>query len=396
MLAILTSHPIQYQAPLWRALAADGRVPFEVWFLTPHAVAPSHDRQFGQAFAWDEDLLSGYPHRFVPIAPDWRMNRFNGVKVARPWTDQLREQRVSTLWVEGWRFAAFWSAVRSARSLGLAVWMRGESTDLAPERWHARLWKRPLLGRLLRNVETFLVIGSANRRFYRRLGIPDSRLAPAPYPVDNKGWRRRIDHHASERQGVRNAWGIAPDSRCVLFAGKLIAKKRPLDLIAAAQNVFRSERRLHLLIAGDGALRPQVEAALSSPVSPPSTLAGFLNLSEMPRAFAAADYLVLPSDHGETWGLVVNEAMASGLPCVVSDRCGCAEDLVAPVDSQLVFRSTDVNDLTRALHHVIRHTPVREKLWEAVERHSPAITVETVARLVRQGEEHPASAGRLP
>ena len=67
MLAILTTHPIQYQVPLWQALARDGRVPFEVWYLTDHGTRRSRDREFGQTFAWDIDTLSGYTHRFLDV-----------------------------------------------------------------------------------------------------------------------------------------------------------------------------------------------------------------------------------------------------------------------------------------------------------------------------------------
>ena len=91
MLVILTSHPIQYQAPLWRALAADGRTPFEVWFLTDHAVMSSHDREFGKAFAWDQNLLEGYPHRFLPIRPGWQMDRFRGIKIDGSWAKLLKK-----------------------------------------------------------------------------------------------------------------------------------------------------------------------------------------------------------------------------------------------------------------------------------------------------------------
>ena len=65
VLAMLTTHSIQYQVSLWQALALDGRVPFEVWYLTSHGVRPSTDREFGQTLSWDIDTLSGYPHRFL-------------------------------------------------------------------------------------------------------------------------------------------------------------------------------------------------------------------------------------------------------------------------------------------------------------------------------------------
>jgi glycosyltransferase involved in cell wall biosynthesis len=100
----------------------------------------------------------------------------------------------------------------------------------------------------------------------------------------------------------------------------------------------------------------------------------------------AADALVLPSDYGETWGLVVNEALACGLPCAVSDRCGCGEDLVATSTSELVFRCGDPADLARALRRLVdepRHDPARRAI---IDRHSLSATVETVARLASSSQ----------
>lgn len=381
MLAILTSHPIQYQAPLWRALAADGRVAFEVWFLTPHALRPSHDPEFGRTFAWDEDLTAGYPHRFVPIEPDWSIERFRGVKLTESWASQFRQHGVTALWVEGWRFSVFWSAIHTARSAGIPVWLRGENHDLAPLSLRTRLWKRPLMGYLFSQIDAFLAIGSANRRFYRSYGVDTKRLHPAPYCVDNHRWRETAARLAPERAAIRAAWGIAPEAACVLFAGKLIPKKRPADLVAAARLVQATHPRLHLLFAGDGELRRDLEDTLRQPGSPPSTFTGFLNLNDIPRAFVAADVLVLPSDFWETWGLVVNEALAADVPCIVSDRCGCAEDLARPIDPALVFRAGDCADLARALRAWLTTPPPATALRAIVDRHDPSVTVATAAQL---------------
>ena len=130
MLAILSTHPIQYQVPLWQALARDGSVPFEVWYLTAHGVNASYDQQFGKSFSWDLDLLAGYPHRFLKVNPDANVSTFNKLKLVENLKPLLREQNVSALWVQGWHVRAFWQAVRQAQSAGVPIWMRGESNDL--------------------------------------------------------------------------------------------------------------------------------------------------------------------------------------------------------------------------------------------------------------------------
>ena len=372
-------------------MAAAG-VNFEVWFLTPHALQPSKDREFDQVFAWDENLTDGYPHRFVPIAPGWRMNEFRGVQVTEPWGKQLRERGITDLWVEGWRFAAYWSVIKTARRAGIRVWMRGENTDLGPESMMQRTIKRPVLSWLFRRVDHFLAIGSSNRRFYQRHGVPESRIHSAPYAVDNDAWRIRTDALRTQREVIRQQWGIPSGAHCVLFCGKLIEKKRPQDLVTAAEELVREGTSLFLVFAGDGSLRPLIESALWSPGAPPGCITGFLNLSQIPTAFAAADSLVLPSNFGETWGLVVNEALASGLPVAASDRCGCAEDLVRPLHPDLVFPWSNPAGLAKSLRRLVTSPPTHEVRQAVIDRHDFRVTIATTATLLALQAPAPSHA----
>lgn len=380
MLAIITSHPIQYQAPLWRALAAAG-VKFEVWFLTPHAVKASLDREFGQVFAWDVDLLAGYPHRFLPIAPGWKLNQFNGVRLTTSWREEFAARGITHVWVEGWRFRELWSAVRAAHGAGLEVWLRGESTDFVPRGGVKDFARRLALRWLFSRVDRFLCIGSANRRFYRGHGVPDAKLVSAPYCVDNDAFARAAAARRPERAALRAKWGVAPDAFVPLFCGKLIGKKRPLDLVKAAASRTTGGAPWHVLFAGDGELAPAVRAALAEQ-GVTGTITGFLNQSEIAAAYVAADCLVLPSDFWETWGLVVNEALASGLDVVVSDRCGCAADLAAPLGSEHVFPCGDTDALRDSLAAVAANPSPLAARAQIIERHSPAATVATVKALL--------------
>jgi glycosyltransferase involved in cell wall biosynthesis len=371
MLAILTSHPIQYQAPIWRALATSGRVPFAVWFLTNHGVTPRTDREFGEAFAWDIDLTSGYSHDFLDVADGWSMASFGGVRLTESLANRMLKYEVTHLWVEGWRFQAFWEAVTSAKRLGIRVWMRGDSNDLKQDSLLKRMIKGPLLRRHLARVDAFLCVGAANRRLYTSLGAAEDRLVPAPHCVDNDRFAAQADELYRRRPQLRRRWNIPRVAKCVLFCGKLIAKKRPLDVIAAIEQLNRrrpGDDPIHLLIVGSGELeaviRQRCEIRFDSQrgnidsMEPsgrtPATLAGFVNQSQIAEAYAAADVLVLASDAGETWGLVVNECMAAGIPAVVSDKCGCAEDLPAKLNPRLVFKCGAVDDLSRALEFALQ------------------------------------------
>ena len=172
MLVIITTHPIQYQVPLWQELAKDGRVPFEVWYLTHHAVTTSHDVEFRRAFAWDIDMLVGYPHRLMKVAQGAAPTTFMRCRIVEPLEPMLRAAGARIVWIQGWQVLAYWQAVRAAKRAGCEVWLRGESNDLSvPSRWKG-LVKRVVLGQLFARVDRFFCIGKANKRLYQRYGIP--------------------------------------------------------------------------------------------------------------------------------------------------------------------------------------------------------------------------------
>jgi glycosyltransferase involved in cell wall biosynthesis len=312
--------------------------------------------------------------------------------------------------------------VREAKAAGVQVWLRGESNDLAPAAWWKKPIKRALLGRFFNRVDRFLYIGSANRRLYQKFGVPDQKLFPAPYAVDNERFRRQANELRAKRQELRAQWSIPEDSFCVLFCGKFIPKKRPADLIAAVKLLQSKQsgkgqeqsgsvapsplplRPLHLLFAGSGELgadlrsncevvfdaesgqqddkttgqQPVVGGPVVSGRSPKASFTGFLNQTEISPAYVAADVLVLPSDYTETWGLVVNEAMASGLPCIVSDRCGCAEDLMP---KELTFKAGDVDVLANTIQRFRENSVTAQSSFPLP---SFATTIDTVAQLFAQ------------
>lgn len=396
MLIILTTHPIQYQVPLWQALARDGRVPFEVWYLSDHATRMSHDKEFGTNFAWDLDMLSGYPHQFLKTPADVTPASFWKCRLEERLRDRLRTSGARALWIQGWQVAGYWQAVREARAAGVKVWLRGESNDLAPppSPWK-RLLKRGLLGWFFGRVDKFLCIGSANRRLFESYGIKAERLLRAPYCVDNERFQKQAESVRFQMSEVRRRWGLAEDAFCVLFCGKFIPKKRPMDVVKAAASLVKDKRlpNLHLLFTGSGELGGELRAACHvvfdaepSPSTinhqpstlPPASFVGFLNQTQISEAYVAADCLVLPSDHGETWGLVVNEAMASGLPCVISDRCGSAEDLGARSPNQ-VFPMGDITALADRILKLAQTRPDRASIPALLDDFSFQRSVQSVA-----------------
>jgi len=415
MLAILTTHPIQYQVPFWQALAQDGRVPFEVWYLTDHGSRPSLDRGFGKTFRWDIETRA-YPHRIIDVAQGASPDAFWKCRLRERLRHRLRRSAATALWVQGWQVAAYWQAVREARAAGAEVWLRGESNDLSRAAW----WKRPLkqlaLGQLFSQVDRFLYIGSANKRLYQRFGVPEGQLFATPYAVDNARFARQAAALRPQRMQWRRRWGIGDDAFCVLFCGKFIAKKRPMDLVEAARLYGADGRRpgIHLLFVGSGDLGEPLRRACdviydaernaprrATPVVGPASAVGrprasfvsFLNQTEISHAYVAADCLVLPSDEGETWGLVVNEALASGTPAIASKSCGCAEDMLPAGNGMRSFETGNIHELADILAQVRCDQRLSPGVADVLARHDLQTTADVIRSLyAHRAENHRRAA----
>jgi glycosyltransferase involved in cell wall biosynthesis len=247
--------------------------------------------------------------------------------------------------------------------------VRGEANLLRRRAW----WKSLVHRRLLHRYAGALYIGAANKAFYRSHGIPESRLFPAPYCVENRRFHQHAEEWAGRTGALRLRLGVPDDVACFVFAAKFIEKKHPLELVRAFGEAVEGGARAHLLMVGDGELRPACEEYARANRLP-ATFTGFLNQTQIAEAYLAGDCLVLPSDAGETWGLVVNEAMACGRPAIVSSLVG------VPGETGDVFSYGDWPALARML---ARYAQIRTRLTAmgtAARRHVDCYSPEAAAR----------------
>lgn len=341
-LVIVTTHPIQYQAPLFRALARE--VDLSVVFMMEQTPQGHAAAGFGKEFTWDVPLLDGYEHTFARnVAPAPSTSTRRGI-VLRDHAALLSSLKPTVLAVFGWFPHGYLQVIRWATAAHVPLVCRGESNLVSERSGWRDLAKRVLLRRFFQRFAAFGVIGRLNREFYQHHGVPDEKLVDAPYSIDTPFFEAE---YARCRPAKRRAgpWRIG-------FSGKLIEKKRPLDLVRAICEA-QLANRVTVVVIGDGPLRPEMER-LARELGVHCEFRGFLNQSEIVRdGYADVDLLVLPSGLRETWGLVVNEAMTGGIPAIVSDTVGCGPDLIEPGATGHVFRSGAVDDLAMKLASVI-------------------------------------------
>ncbi len=346
-IAFIVSHPIQYYAPLHRALALRDDVAIKVFFTWHDGSQAQQDHGFGKSVAWDIPLTEGYEYESVPnTARQPGTHHFMGLQ------NPALVQRVlawqpDVVHLTGYAYSSHLRALYSFHWRGLPVLFRGDSHLLDGTGFGLRgMLKRALLSTVYRWPAAFLCVGLANRAYYRHFGVPDSKLFDCPHSIETS---RFAEPHNELEQAARN-WRrelrIKDDQKVVLFAGKFEDKKQPLPLMQAFLACDLPDTLL--LLVGDGLLGGQVQD-LADRYPARFRVLPFQNQSRMPLVYRLGDILVLPSAYGETWGLAVNEAMACGRPALVSDRVGCHPDVIRPGLNGDVFAVGDWAEFQRKL-----------------------------------------------
>jgi glycosyltransferase involved in cell wall biosynthesis len=346
-LAIVSTHPIQYHAPWFRGLAAHPDLDVHVYFC--HKATPQEQARagFGVEFDWDVDLLTGYPHSFLKnIAKPAGHGRFGGFdtpEIGRI----IRERRYDAVLVNGWNYKSAWQAIWAAWHSGVKVMVRGDSHLHFDRSRSLKLTKRLAYRRFVPRFDAYLAPGIWSREYFEHYGARPDRIFFVPHVVDVGFMESESQRLSVERPALQRPWKLSEDSIVFLFVGKFTETKRPLDFVKAISEAAKQGTHIQGLMVGDGPLRPACEEFVDSHDAP-VTFAGFLNQSQIVRAYVCGDVLVLPSI-GETWGMVVNEAMACGRPCLVSDRVGCGPDLVLAHKTGVIFPHGNVAGLSSAM-----------------------------------------------
>lgn len=383
-LAIINTHPIQYQAHWFRRMAREPNLDLEVFYIHQATPADQASAGFGVEFDWDTPLLGGYPHRFLHnVARPPAKDRFSGLD-----TPEIGEILVASHYdavlVSGWHYKSAWQAFGACWRNKIPLMVRSDS--------HLHTYRHPLKALLkeipyrwfVGKLDACLAVGRLSSEYFLHYGAALDRIFLTPHAVDPTFEAGRLSL-LPQRSDFRNRWGFEANHRIFLFAGKFTAVKRPLDFIRAVRRASEISAGIVGLMVGDGPLRDESER-LATQLRAPVRFAGFLNQSQIGEAYTAADVLVLPSS-GETWGLVVNEAMTYGRPCLVSDRVGCGPDLIVPGETGFTFPVGNVNAMAKLMTECVSSPEVLLALGERARRQMDRHSVEVATEGVRRALE---------
>lgn len=351
-IAVVNSHPVQYSAPLYAYLNRDPGLDITALYCTDYSLRGAVDPGFGREVQWDVELLQGYRAVFLgERARSRSITGFWSLVVPELWAE-IRSGRYDAVWLHGYGYAAYVLAFLAAKSKGLAVYLRSEThMGLGRPRWKRRL-RDALLSRAYHHVDRFLAIGTANHDYYRALGVPEDRIFSVPYTVDNERFVARSRLDPAERAGMRASLGLPSDLPVVMFVSKFMRRKHPQSVLYAAALLRDRGIDTAVLMVGAGEMEKELHELAIALRLRAVVFPGFINQSELPRVYAAADVFVLPSAD-EPWGFIVNEVMCAGLPVVVSDDVGCVPDLVRDGVNGRLMKAGDPESMASALQDIL-------------------------------------------
>lgn len=356
------SHPIQYFSPLLKELGK--KTDLSVYYYSDSSIKGDKDKGFGVPVKWDTDLLSGYKHGFVRNYAGRKPlnNRF--WDVFNPGVIQtIWKQKGAVVIVNGWSYSSDLMVIFFSRVFGRQVWLRAENplNQELKKTGIKLIIKRFFLKNFLFRVfiNKCLNIGTENRKFFEFYGVSSSRLVYTPYAVDNNYFSSRARELKDQGDEIKNKLGLPADKKFILYSGKYIPKKNPMDLLKAYQSL--NDDRFALVMVGEGELRKQMEQYILENNLKHVYLTGFVNQSEIPSYYSVADVFVMCSGMGETWGLSVNEAMNFGKPVIVSDTTGSSSDLVKQGQNGFVFREGDIQSLAGYIREILENDAFRIK-----------------------------------
>jgi glycosyltransferase involved in cell wall biosynthesis len=355
-LAIISTHPIQYNAPLFELLAMRNIVEPKVFYTWGNAVLQKkYDPGFGKLIEWDIPLLQGYEYEFLEnVASDKGSHHFAGID--NPGIiEALKLFGPDAILVYGWSFKSHLKVLRTFKNK-VPLWFRGDSTLLDKESLIAALKRRIFLRWVYSYVDRAFYVGKANYDYFIAMGLKKNQLVFAPHSIDNIRFECKNDTCQKAARSIREKLNIKESDLVFLFTGKLEMKKDPALLLQAFTELNCS-KNVHLVIVGNGDLETELKEKYLQ--IPRVHFMGFQNQMAMPAVYEMADVFILPSKGPEeTWGLSVNEAMANGKVIIVSNKCGCAADLIEEGVNGFIFDSMDYKDLMARMKFIVEKIEV--------------------------------------
>jgi glycosyltransferase involved in cell wall biosynthesis len=348
-LAIISTHPIQYNAPLFRLLHQRSNITVKVFYTWSQSEkGTKFDPGFGKEIKWDIPLLEGYDYCFVNNISDTPgSHHYKGIDNPTL-IQEIQKWDANAILVYGWNFKSHLKVIRFFKNK-VPVLFRGDSTLMNECFGIKQIARRLFLKYIYSNIDIALYVGEANKKYFLAHGLKNNQLHFMPHAIDNKRFEqtKKLEDAAMV---FRNENNIPLEAILFLYAGKLDENKNIFFLA----NTFGklNNVKAHLLIVGNGKTESTLKRNFS--INKNIHFVDFQNQQTMPLVYAVGDIFILPSK-SETWGLCLNEAMAAGKAIVATHNCGASIDLIEDGKNGFVFGYNDEYKLIQILKYFIEN-----------------------------------------
>jgi glycosyltransferase involved in cell wall biosynthesis len=376
-LAVVTTHPQYYQVPIFQTIKKKKLFNLDVYYASDEGAKISNCNEFGKKIIWDIPLLKG--HNYF-IAQDQKKHISSFFLSFPDLKKFLVKKKYTAILILGWNNFYYLKSFFLALFLRIPMILRVETNNDKNIFFVKKLIKFILLYFYLRCFNYFLYIGKKNKKFYQYFNIPNNRLFYAPYSVDNDFYFNKKNLKSFKKK-------FNPKKKkIVLFVGKLIQRKNPKTFLDLALS-FKNNKELLFVLVGDGNLMSYCKNYIKDYNLKNIQLVGFKNRKEIRDIYKISYVLVLPSNY-ETWGLVVNEAMACKLPAIVSSSCGCANDLVKNFNTGIVYKEGDFLDLKNKLVKLIKnkklYSKIKSNLFSNIQKQNFDVTLKSLTKILNK------------
>ena len=362
-LAILLTHPVQYFAPVFRELAQQPNLQLKVFFGCNHGVILREDPNFGVVFQWDCQPTAGFEYEFLSHNYLEDLKGLRGIRLATKAFTAINRYQPNAVLIFAYSPAFITASTLLLYLAGHKLMLRAETTDEALSRSYIKDKIRQLFLSLYYHQFThFFPIGTDSINHYLRMGVDKSRMTLAHYAIDTEFFQKQVDFWLPQRETLRANVGIGEQDHVLIYCGKMFPPKNPLIIPDALENLSPVEKqKIWFFAVGDGELREEFERRIKVQLGERAIFVGFKNQSELGRYYAMADTLILPSQSGETWGLVVNEALHFGLRVIVSNKVGCAKELITDIKLGRIFSSSNFLELAKIISQEVLQNNLKSR-----------------------------------
>jgi glycosyltransferase involved in cell wall biosynthesis len=361
-LVILTEIIAPYRIPVFNALASRGDVDLHVIFFS------ENDPTLRQWHVYKEEIKFSYE-----VLPSWRrrVGKYNLLLNSRVGAS-LRRANPDAILCGGYSYLASWQAAMWAQRHAVPLLLWSESTKHDQRRRHAPVEFMKL--RFRRLCRAFVAAGKSSREYLLALGAPESSVFIAPDAVDVQFYTDQAEKARQHVDQIRARHDLP--SRYFLFTGRLVKEKGVFDLLSAYSTLDENTRsQIGLVFAGDGPVRSELVRQAAEIRPGVVKFCGWVHREQIPGIYALAEALIFPT-HTDPWGLVVNEAMACGLPIIASEVAGCVPDLVEDGCNGFVVAPRSVESLARAMQTLVRQPELAAQMGSRSRQRIRAFTPE--------------------